>query len=91
MRLRWGSGIASRGRFTGADKPLEENVPARPKGRRRDLSRERMKLEAQRAAKSSSSGLHGLDALLVEVHDMDMALLNRGASEHDKMLFEECG
>ena len=48
VRLRWGSGIVSRGRFTGADKPLDENVPARPKGRRRDLSRKRMSLEAQR-------------------------------------------
>ncbi|KAJ6015487.1 hypothetical protein N7540_010078 [Penicillium herquei] len=46
VRLRWGSGIASRGQFTGADKPLKENVPARTKGRRRDLSRERKKLEA---------------------------------------------
>ncbi|KAJ5681856.1 uncharacterized protein N7477_001796 [Penicillium maclennaniae] len=81
--------IASRGRFTGADKPLDENVPARPKGRRRDLSRERMRLEAQRAAKSSSSCLHGLDPLLVELHDMDLASLNPGASEHDKLLFEE--
>ncbi|KAJ5300921.1 uncharacterized protein N7443_005923 [Penicillium atrosanguineum] len=89
VRLRWGNGIASRGRFTGADKPLEENVPIRPKGRRRDLSRERMKCNAQPAAKSSSSCLHGLDALLVEVHDMDLALLNPEASEHDRMLFDE--
>ncbi|KAJ6104531.1 hypothetical protein N7523_010851 [Penicillium sp. IBT 18751x] len=89
VRLRWGSGIASRGRFTGADKPLDENVPARPKGRRRDLSRERMRLEAQRAAKSSSLCLHGLEPLLVELHDMDLASLNPGASEHDKLLFEE--
>lgn len=50
VRLRWGSGIASRGRFTGADKPLEENVPPRPKGRRRGLSRERKKLEVQAQA-----------------------------------------
>lgn len=39
LRLRWGSGIASRGRFTGADKPLEDNVPPRPRGRKRDLSK----------------------------------------------------
>ncbi|KAJ5145130.1 hypothetical protein N7448_002522 [Penicillium atrosanguineum] len=89
VRLRWGNGIASRGRFTGADKPLEENVPIRPKGRRRDHSRERMKCDAQPAAKSLSSCLHGLDALLVEVHDMDLALLNPEASEHDRMLFDE--
>ena len=47
VRLRWGSGIASRGRFTGADKPLDESVPPRPRGRRRDLSKERKKFEAQ--------------------------------------------
>ncbi|KAJ5935276.1 hypothetical protein N7466_004823 [Penicillium verhagenii] len=46
IRLRWGSGIASRGQFTGADKPLKESVPSRPKGRQRDLNRERKKLKA---------------------------------------------
>lgn len=91
MRLRWGSGIASRGRFTGADKPLDENIPARPRGRRRDLNRERRKLEVQANGKSSSSCLRDLDGvLLVEVHDMDPALLNPEASDHDKMLFDEC-
>ena len=41
VRLRWGIGIASRGRFTGADKPLEESIPSRPKGRLRDLEKKR--------------------------------------------------
>ncbi|KAJ6140580.1 hypothetical protein N7470_010376 [Penicillium chermesinum] len=41
VRLRWGSGIASRGRFAGADKPLEDSVPSRPKGRKRDLRKEK--------------------------------------------------
>lgn len=41
VRLRWGSGIASRGKYTGADKPLEESVPPRLKGRARDLKRDR--------------------------------------------------
>lgn len=45
VRLRWGSGIASRGRFTGADRPVNASVPPRPKGRRRDLSRERKRAE----------------------------------------------
>ncbi|KAK5788771.1 hypothetical protein VI817_009729 [Penicillium citrinum] len=40
VRLRWGSGIASRGRYMGADKPLEESVPPRLKGRARDLKRD---------------------------------------------------
>lgn len=47
VRLRWGSGIASRGHFTGADKPLKESVPPRPKGRRRDLSRERQRVQLE--------------------------------------------
>ncbi|KAE8364091.1 C6 finger domain protein [Aspergillus caelatus] len=41
IRLRWGTGIASRGRFTGAEEPVEASIPPRVKGRRRDLSRER--------------------------------------------------
>jgi hypothetical protein len=90
VRLRWGSGIASRGRFTGADKPLDENVPARPKARQRDLSRERRKLKAQSVAKSSNSSLHSLDGILVEIPDMNPTLLNPEASEHDRMLFDEC-
>lgn len=55
VRLRWGCGIASRGQFTGADKPLKESVPPRPKGRRRDLSRERKRLEAQNQSQTPSS------------------------------------
>ncbi|KAE8353199.1 hypothetical protein BDV28DRAFT_112916 [Aspergillus coremiiformis] len=41
IRLRWGSGIASRGRFTGAGEPVESSIPPRTKGRQRDLSREK--------------------------------------------------
>jgi hypothetical protein len=74
----------------GADKPLDESVPARPKGRQRDLSRERRKLKAQSVAKSSNSDLHGLDEALVEIHDMNPTFLNPEASEHDRMLFDEC-
>ena len=36
-QLRWGTGIASRGQFTGASAPLEDAISQRPKGRRRDL------------------------------------------------------
>ncbi|KAJ5503405.1 hypothetical protein N7463_006279 [Penicillium fimorum] len=43
VRLRWGTGIASRGQFTGADKPVKTSVPPRQRGRQRDLSRERRK------------------------------------------------
>lgn len=36
IRLRWGAGIASRGRFSGADKPIQESIPP-PSKRRWDL------------------------------------------------------
>ncbi|KAJ5308923.1 hypothetical protein N7508_004302 [Penicillium antarcticum] len=37
VRLRWGSGIASRGHLTGADTPIKGSAPSRPRGRQRDL------------------------------------------------------
>ncbi|KAF7592550.1 hypothetical protein BBP40_012774, partial [Aspergillus hancockii] len=49
IRLRWGSGIASRGRFTGAGEPVEASIPPRLKGRRRDLSRERRRKLASKS------------------------------------------
>ena len=36
VRLRWGAGIASRGRFNGAEKPVQESIPPSSK-RRWDL------------------------------------------------------
>ncbi|KAJ5718156.1 hypothetical protein N7488_003802 [Penicillium malachiteum] len=36
IRLRWGAGIASRGRFNGAEKPIQESIPPHSK-RRWDL------------------------------------------------------
>jgi hypothetical protein len=53
VRLRWGSGIASRGHFTGADKPVKGSAPSRPRGRQRDLSRERKKRETEELGISS--------------------------------------
>ncbi|KAL4864264.1 hypothetical protein BDV12DRAFT_205846 [Aspergillus spectabilis] len=43
VRLRWGSGIASRGRFTGAEVPVESCISPRVKGRRRDELHERQR------------------------------------------------
>ena len=67
--MRWGTGIASRGRFTGADKPLEESVPVRPKGRRRDLDKRQPKQddplasayqhEHKRTSEPASSSVRG--------------------------------
>ncbi|KAJ5579855.1 uncharacterized protein N7459_005840 [Penicillium hispanicum] len=55
VRLRWGSGIASRGRLTGADKPLYECAPPTLKGRWRDFSKEREKLNMQPQIETSRS------------------------------------
>ncbi|CAG8909430.1 unnamed protein product [Penicillium egyptiacum] len=49
VRLRWGAGIASRGHFAGADKPVNNSVSSRPRGRQRDLSRERRRRVEQKA------------------------------------------
>lgn len=38
-KLKWDSGIASRGHFMGASVPTLDAVPPRPKGRKRDLER----------------------------------------------------
>ncbi|KAJ5734463.1 hypothetical protein N7493_003249 [Penicillium malachiteum] len=96
VRLRWGSGIASRGQFTGADKPLKESVPVRTKGRRRDLSRERKKLEASTSSDTiSPQGPRFEDHESIE-HDYTM---NYGSEPspttssekfiHDQALFNE--
>lgn len=102
VRLRWGSGIASRGRFTGADKPLEENVPPRPKGRRRDLSRERKRLESEVQAQRDVgqfmipwSGCDRSNKSLIEFREMINQLEEDVSpkteqSEHDEILFNEC-
>lgn len=102
VRLRWGSGVASRGRFTGADKPLERNVPRRPKGRRRDLSRERKRLEAQ-AQTQRDNGLSKVplvicdrfDEIPVESHDMlahleDDVMPKTERPAQDEILFNGC-
>ena len=39
-QLCWGSGLASRGRFTGATLPLKDAIPLKPRGRKRDRERE---------------------------------------------------
>ncbi|CAG8010956.1 unnamed protein product [Penicillium salamii] len=55
VRLKWGAGIASRGRFTGADKPIQDSVPRRQRGRQRDLAKKQEK-ECSDSAGSQSEG-----------------------------------
>ncbi|KAJ5485249.1 hypothetical protein N7539_005237 [Penicillium diatomitis] len=50
IRLRWGAGIASRGRFNGAEKPSEESIPP-PSRRRWDLR--------EKSRRASGSGCGG--------------------------------
>ncbi|KAL5049093.1 hypothetical protein BDW71DRAFT_195570 [Aspergillus fruticulosus] len=64
VRLRWGTGIASRGRFTGADAPVAASIPPRAQGRRRDRSRDRRR-QFQVADRSSERG-SGSGALVRE-------------------------
>ncbi|KAG6260654.1 hypothetical protein E4U49_004658 [Claviceps purpurea] len=61
MRLKWGTGIASRGRFAGASQPVEAAIPPRVKGRHRDLLREERRREAA-AREASASGFDARDA-----------------------------
>ncbi|KAJ5757972.1 uncharacterized protein N7511_006666 [Penicillium nucicola] len=58
VRLRWGSGIASRGHLTGADKPVKGSAPSRPRGRQRDLRKR--DLEGL-VTPSGSDGSHDLE------------------------------
>lgn len=52
IRLRWGAGIASRGRFSGADKPVAECIPPSSK-RRWDLrAKSERECENDRQAKA---------------------------------------
>ncbi|KAJ5170364.1 uncharacterized protein N7500_003147 [Penicillium coprophilum] len=76
VRLRWGAGIASRGHFTGADKPVKNSVPPRQRGRQRDLSRERKRrVELER------------DSALDGSRDSELAV-SQGVVE-DEVLFNE--
>ncbi|KAH8760569.1 hypothetical protein F5883DRAFT_619221 [Diaporthe sp. PMI_573] len=62
-QLRWGTGIASRGQFTGASAPLEDAISQRPKGRRRDLLKAGRRAALGREPDLSTTGIHagGID------------------------------
>ncbi|BCS27763.1 Zn(II)2Cys6 transcription factor domain-containing protein [Aspergillus puulaauensis] len=48
IRLRWVAGIASRGRYNGAEKPVKEFIPPPPKRRRRVRGKREKKEEGDR-------------------------------------------
>lgn len=99
VRLRWGNGIASRGQFTGADKPLKDSVPSRPKGRQRDLKRERKKVDASPSDTGQSTSPGNSSSNLDESPRDDYAMvpnpertltLRLERSKQDEVLFNEC-
>ncbi|OJJ07843.1 hypothetical protein ASPVEDRAFT_202920 [Aspergillus versicolor CBS 583.65] len=67
LRLRWGSGIASRGHFTGAEAPVDASIPLRVPGRRRDRNRTRQReqegeIQAEVAERPSQNcSRHGVE------------------------------
>ena len=97
--MRWGSGIASRGQFAGADKPLKESVPSRPKGRQRDLKREKKKVDASPSDTGQSISPGNSRSSLDEsprddygmIPNSDETLsLRSERSKQDEALFNEC-
>ncbi|PYH84266.1 hypothetical protein BO82DRAFT_330400 [Aspergillus uvarum CBS 121591] len=102
VRLRWGAGIASRGRYTGAEEPIETSVPPRRKGRRRDLSRERRRAQQEDAfiadvgktrvtTSSPCSNIAAYDASTNFSSDLSPLTSpgSRQRSEEDEVLFQK--
>ncbi|KAJ5964317.1 uncharacterized protein N7479_004193 [Penicillium vulpinum] len=85
VRLRWGTGIASRGRFTGADKPVKNSVPPRQKGRQRDLSKERRR-RIELEGDSVSDGSRELELAVSRREVEDEVLFNEFMSNGINML-----
>ncbi|OJJ68035.1 hypothetical protein ASPBRDRAFT_47547 [Aspergillus brasiliensis CBS 101740] len=88
VRLRWGTGIASRGRFTGADAPAESSIPPRLQGRQRDLLRERRRqLQVGDPVRGCSSGS---DNLVQTNQELQLGPLpETWTSNHDAELFSD--
>ncbi|RAK95302.1 Zn(II)2Cys6 transcription factor [Aspergillus ibericus CBS 121593] len=89
IRLQWGTGIASRGRFTGADAPVQSSIPPRVQGRQRDRSRERrrqLQVADQLPGNLSAPGIQA-----EESRDVDVSPLQSEAwkSRHDAGLFND--
>ncbi|GKZ52235.1 hypothetical protein AnigIFM49718_000108 [Aspergillus niger] len=89
VRLRWGTGIASRGRFTGADAPAESSIPPRLQGRQRDLLRERrrqLQIADQVCEHSPGSGIlvEGTEEL-----QLGALLCEPWNSNHDAEVFSD--
>ncbi|KAF4218999.1 hypothetical protein CNMCM5878_004212 [Aspergillus fumigatiaffinis] len=91
VRLRWGSGIASRGHYTGAEAPVDTSIPPRVPGRRRDRNRARRreqegKVQTQVTEDSSSQDFAQED---VRLSPAPFYLSSPGHSKDDAQLFQE--
>lgn len=90
MRLRWGTGIASRGRYALADKPTDESIPNRPRGRRRDLSRERRKREVDSETGLQIVNAHRGSPRLCEAVDNMLSNIIWHSSPQEGSLLRQC-
>ncbi|KAB8230400.1 Zn(II)2Cys6 transcription factor [Aspergillus alliaceus] len=89
IRLRWGSGIASRGRFIGACEPVEASIPPRVKGRRRDLSRERRRASGTLCSEIyQSSGWLTLSQTNEPVPEVNPDIQSSAADEKERLFRE---
>ncbi|PYH46925.1 Zn(II)2Cys6 transcription factor [Aspergillus saccharolyticus JOP 1030-1] len=94
VRLRWGAGIASRGRFTGAEEPIITSVPPRRKGRRRDLSRERRRTQQEEpyivhvGKTNRSAAEYDTSTDMTSVPSSPSSVEGRGRSREDERLFQ---
>ncbi|GFF96094.1 hypothetical protein CNMCM6069_004138 [Aspergillus lentulus] len=91
VRLRWGSGIASRGHYTGAEAPVDTSIPPRVPGRRRDRNRARRReqegeIQTQVTEESSSQDFAQEDFRLGPV---PFYLSGPGHGKDDAQLFQE--
>lgn len=87
IRLKWGAGIASRGRFTGADKPIQDSVPPRQKGRQRDLGRKEK--EKENRARDPGQYIETMMRFRVNL-STDGSQLETRRTEAEDAIFDEC-
>ncbi|KAK9852402.1 hypothetical protein MYU51_008133 [Penicillium brevicompactum] len=86
VRLKWGAGIASRGRFTGADKPIQDSVPPRQKGRQRDLGRKEK--EKENRARDPGQYIETMRRFRVDL-STDGSQLEARRTEAEDAIFDE--
>ncbi|KAL2832730.1 C6 finger domain protein [Aspergillus pseudoustus] len=89
VRLQWGSGIASRGRFVGAEVPVASSTPASCKGRRRDRVREEERQAHTAERLSGGSGRPLVESAASELGPVHSALWVPESTLEDAQLFQD--